>query len=269
MVPHRSSHRRTRLLVTGLVAVIALWAFLSYIVLPRMWAVHMRRHPALEDAPTITHTGSGIPGDALNVALVGSEEMIVRAMLAAGWHPADPITLRSSERIALDTVFHRPYEDAPVSNLYLWGRKEDLAYEMPVGDDPKKRHHVRFWKSDKVDDSGYPLWMGAATFDVRVGLSETTGQITHHIGPDIDTDRDLVISSLQHAGRVESVEWIDGFQNPPQGRNGGGDEWHTDGRLGVATLKTAAQMAASAPATAPTSAPATGPGPSPETAPGG
>ena len=31
---------------------------------------------------------------------------------------------------------------------------------------------------------------GGATFDERVGLSHTTGQITHHIAPDVDTERD-------------------------------------------------------------------------------
>lgn len=240
MFPHRSTPRTRRLVVMGFVAALAVWAVTAYIVMPRLWAIRMHRHPALADAPTITHTGSGIPGDALNVALIGSEEMIVRGMIAAGWHAADPITFKSSERIVVDTILHRPYEDAPVSNLYLWGRKEDLAYEQPIGDDPKMRHHVRFWKSDEVDDQGYPLWMGAATKDERVGLSDTTGQVTHHISPDIDAERDLVIDSLQKAGWVASVEWIDGFQNPPEGRNGGGDPWHTDGRLGIATLRTSA-----------------------------
>lgn len=232
------------MIVLGAIAAVALWALVAYVIVPWLWTIRMHRHPALADAPTITHTGSGIPGDALNVALIGSEEMIVRGMLAAGWHPADPITLKSSERIVLDTILHRPYEDAPVSNLYLWGRKEDLAYEQPIGNDPKKRHHVRFWKSDKVDDQGFPMWMGAATKDERVGLSDTTGQVTHHIGPDIDAERDLVIDSLQKAEWVAGVEWVDPFQNPREGRNGGGDRWETDGRLGVATLRTKANAIA-------------------------
>src|SRR6185369_11715834 len=104
-------------------------------------------------------------------------------MLAAGWHAADPLGLRSDLEIAADTVLARPYEDAPVSNLYLFGRKEDLAFEQPAGDDPRRRHHVRFWKSSKVDDQGRPAWVGSATYDQRVGLSHTTGQITHHIAP--------------------------------------------------------------------------------------
>ena len=50
-------------------------------------------------------------------------------MLAARWYPAGPLTLHSCLKIAADTVFRRRYDDAPVSNLYLFGRKEDLCWQ--------------------------------------------------------------------------------------------------------------------------------------------
>ena len=66
-------------------------------------------------------------------------------MLAAKWYPADRLTWRSCLRIADASVLRRAYADAPVSNLYLFG-EEDLAFEQPVGRDPRQRHHVRFWR---------------------------------------------------------------------------------------------------------------------------
>jgi len=54
-------------------------------------------------------------------------------MTAAGWFPADPITFKSSVRIAVDSVFRKPDVNAPVSNLYLFDRKQALAFEQPVG----------------------------------------------------------------------------------------------------------------------------------------
>ena len=42
------------------------------------------------------------------MGLIGVEDDVVRSMLAAGWSPADPITLRSSLRIAESVVFRRP-----------------------------------------------------------------------------------------------------------------------------------------------------------------
>ena len=234
--PEKIRRRRAGTLLRLFVVVVIVYLAVAYVVLPLLWRHREKRHPALADAPELTHTANGIPGDPLNVALVGTEEDVHLAMLAAKWYPADPITLKSAMRIAVGVVFKRPYDDAPVSSLYLWGRKEDLAFEQPVGDDPRRRHHVRFWRSEKVDEQGKPLWMGAATLDIRVGLSHTTGQITHHIGPDVDVERDKVINDIKQAGDLSAVYWIDGFQKELAGKNGGGDPWHTDGRLAVGML---------------------------------
>src|SRR4029453_4939627 len=195
------------------------------------------RHPALEDIPGITYTADGIPGDPLNVTLVGTKAEAIRILLAAQGHPADPLTLRSCLEIAATTVIKRPYDDAPVSNLFLWGRKEDLAFEQPVGHDPRQRHHVRFWRSDKRDPDGRPVWVGAAIFDERVGLSHTTGQITHYTAPDIDAERNTLFADLQRTGELSEVYFVDGFHHIRQGRNGGGDPWFTDGRLEVGVIR--------------------------------
>ena len=212
------------------------WAVAAYVIVPRLWVLYFRHHPLLVESARVTLTGDGHPGDPVNVALVGTEEEIVRAMTAAGWCPADAITLASTVRIAADTVLHRPDDDAPVSNLFLFGRKQDLAFEQPLAGGPIQRHHVRFWRWDELYE-GRPGWFGAATFDARVGLSHTTGQVTHHIAPDVDAERDRLASELQQAGVVQSTEWKDGFHAELEGRNGGGDPWHTDGRLAIVSLR--------------------------------
>jgi hypothetical protein len=232
--PVRAGVRRRLFLFVG--GILLLYLVTAYIILPLAWRTDIRRHPDLIGSPDITHTASGIPGDPLNISLVGSEADIIRAMTAAKWYPADPITFRSSVRIAVDSVFSRPDDDAPVSDLYLFGRKQDLAFEQPVGDSPRQRHHVRFWHSDKLD-KGRPVWLGSATFDVRVGLSHTTGEVTHHIGPNVDAERDRIADELRKAGEVLEVYWVDHFHKQLEGKNGGGDPWHTDGRLAVAVLR--------------------------------
>jgi hypothetical protein len=209
---------------------------IAYVLLPLRWRGYEKRHTALLNAPTITHTTTGIPGDPLNIAIVSSEEDLHRALLAAKWFPADAVTFKSSLRIAADTVLRRSYDEAPVSSLYLFDRKQDLAYEQPVGDDPRRRHHVRFWRSAQTDEQGRPAFFGAATFDERVGLSHTTGEITHHIGPDVDAERDKVIADLKQAQKLSGVYWVDDFQPQHAGKNGGGDPWRTDGRLAVGVV---------------------------------
>jgi hypothetical protein len=211
----------------------------AYLAIPFGWRRYTRRHPSLEEVPRITRTADGIPGDPLNVALIGTRAEVLRVMLAAKWDPADPLTFRSSLRIAEATVLRRPYGDAPVSNLYLFGRKEDLAFEQPVGRDPRRRHHVRFWHADKADPDGRPVWVGSATYDRKVGLSHTTGQVTHHIDADVDAERDHLLDDLKGTGDLVEAYTVAGFHQTREGRNGGGDPWHTDGDLSAGVIRPA------------------------------
>jgi hypothetical protein len=215
--------------------ILAAYLLIAYLLLPFIWKQYEQRHPALDNAPGITITGDKHPGDPLNVGLIGSEEDLKRVMAAAKWFPADPLGLKADLKIAADTVLKREYDKAPVSNLFLYGRKEDFAFEQPVGGDPSRRHHVRFWKARELDAWGRPLWFGSATYDKRVGLSDTTGQITHHIDGNVDAERDHLLGALEKTGGLSELTYIDNFHPNRTGRNGGGDLWETDGRLGLGT----------------------------------
>ncbi len=225
--------RRRWLLV--LVAVAVVYFTLAYIVLPALWT-HHEHEPSLASVPMVTRTSSGIPGDALNIGFVGSKEDVVRAMHASGWFPADPITLRTSIEIVGSVVLDRPYHDAPVSPLYYEGKKEQLAFEKPDGKSADKRHHVRLWPVLEKGTDGRPVWLGSVTFDRGVGLSRDTGQVTHHIAPDIDNERDLLMRDLREAGMVRSLFQISGTGPTLFGRNGEGDPYYTDGEIDVANL---------------------------------
>jgi LssY C-terminus len=225
-----------RRIVIGLTTLLLAYLVVAYLVMPLVWTWYVRDHPTLDAIPHITSTADGLPGDPLNVALIGTETALKKILLAAKWDQADPLTLRSSLEIAEAAVLERPYVDAPVSNLYLWGRKEDLAFEQPVGDNPRQRHHVRFWRADQVDRDGRPVWVGAAIYDTSVGFSDTTGQITHHTAADIDAERDKLFRDLKQTGDLSEVYTIQGFHKILQGRNGGGDPWHTDGGLAVGVI---------------------------------
>ncbi|MGB8710211.1 MAG: LssY C-terminal domain-containing protein, partial [Methyloceanibacter sp.] len=119
-----------------LVLITLVWAVAAYLIVPRLWAIYYRRHPPITRVDRVTKTGDGHPGDPINIGLAGDEADLVRGMRAAGWYPANPITVASSMRIAADTVLRRPDDDAPVSNLFLFGRKQDLAFEQPMPGGP-------------------------------------------------------------------------------------------------------------------------------------
>ncbi|QDT07281.1 hypothetical protein K227x_57080 [Rubripirellula lacrimiformis] len=216
-----------------------LWIVVAYALAPLMWDGYARIDPALDDTPRITNTGDHHPGDPLNVELIGSEQELGDIMTAAGWYLAAALGVESDFKIAADTVLSRPDDAAPVSSLYLFGRKEDFAFEQPVGDNPRHRHHVRLWKTASPDVDGRPKWIGSAVYDRRVGISRTTGQITHVTAPDVDTERDYLFECLEKTGQLESQYIVQGFHQQLSGRNGGGDPWRTDGDLYRGVIRSA------------------------------
>ena len=229
--------RACRWAALGFTGVVAVWICAAYVFLPWIWR-HYEHQPGLESAPKFSVTGSGIPGDPLNLGLVGSEAVVVQALLDAGWKPADPITWRTSLGIARSVLEGRPDPNAPVSNLYVFGRKQDLAFEKAAtaGGSASQRHHVRFWRADNLGLGHAPFWLGAATFDRSVGFSHLTGQITHHIGPDIDAERDALIDGLARLGWITEEYQVTGVGATLLGRNGGGDRYDTDGELSIGLL---------------------------------
>ena len=240
--------REARPLLVALATFLAVYLGVAYELAPAYWR-HYERQPALATKAMTTTTALGLPGDALNVGLEGSRDEVLCAMPAAGWRPADPITWRSSLRIADSVLLRRAYPTAPVSDLFYDGRRQDLAFEKAAGISPKERHHVRFWLVLAQGDSGEPLWLGSATFDRSVGVSRYTGQVTHHIAPDIDAERDLLAHDLAAAGMVEASYSVSGVGPTVFARNGGGDPYFTDGEISVSRLSPGCKIVLASPPT--------------------
>jgi hypothetical protein len=233
--PTKRARSKLRRLSTIAAAVALGYVAFAYLLLPFAWT-HYEHQRKLQGFCMTTVTSEGIPGDPLNVGLVGGETDVVCAMHAAGWSPADPITLASSLKIIGSVVFDRPYVDAPVSNLFYQGRKEDLAFQKPRGNSADRRDHVRLWKVLDIGDEGRPVWLGSAAYDRGVGLSRYTGEVTHKIGADIDAERDRLINDLTKVGVVEATYEVSGIGPTFTGRNGDGFPYYTDGEIHFARL---------------------------------
>jgi hypothetical protein len=237
--PHHDHARLERFLL-GSLSVVLVYTLFAYVILPAFWT-HHEHQKGLAALPMVTLTAQGIPGDPVNVGLVGDDRDVLCAMQAAGWYPADRVTLRSSIEIVGSVVLDRPYHDAPVSNLYYLGRHEDLAFEKPDGKSADRRHHVRFWKVLETGEEQRPVWLGDATFDRGVGVSHYTGAVTHHIDADIDAERALLTADLESAGMVTAKYQVTGIGPTMAGRNGGGDLYYTDGEVWILRLVEACQ----------------------------
>lgn len=212
---------------------LVIWVVAAYVLLPRLNRVLSGLY-----VPDYfigrTRTADGLLGDPVNLAVIGTMAELRSLMLAAGWSEPDPVTARSSWRIIEASLLRRSYPSAPVSALFVFQRKQTMAFEREVDGSPAQRHHVRFW----VCPDGWKLpggfdvdLIGAATFDRRVGLSLFTFQVTHKIAENTDRERDLVVADLQGSGAA--VHTIRHFSTGYHSRNGGGDAIETDGDLPI------------------------------------
>jgi hypothetical protein len=214
------------------------WVIMAYALLPRVHRILSSLY-----IPDYfigrARTGDGVLGDPVNLAVVGPAEELRQAMFTAGWIEADPLTPATAWRTLLSTVLGHSYPGAPVSSLYVFGNKQDLAFQREIDGNPRKRHHVRFWRCPDtwMLPGGIAVdWVGAGTYDRSVGLSLFTFQITHKIADRTDEERDFIIETLRAANAVESVHIIRNFSTGYHHRNGGGDSIRTDGHLPIIDL---------------------------------
>src|SRR5262249_5138493 len=159
--------------------------------LPKAAQQGRRRSLAVDPAqlPLTDFMREGHPGDPINLVVIGTDSQLGAAFASAGWYRADEITVITSLRIMFDTIFARKYSTAPVSNQYLFGHKQDFAYEKP-GKNVRVRDHVLVWRSKLPGPDSRPVWVGAATPDIKVALSPRPHPPNHLIDPHAAPDRD-------------------------------------------------------------------------------
>lgn len=217
---------------------IPIYLLLAYLILPRLHTGLSRIY--LPDYFIgRARTREGILGDPLNLAFLGSEAQIHAAMTAAGWTPADPINAHSTRRIITSTLTRKSYAEAPVSDLYVFSRRQDFAYQREVDGNPAQRHHVRFWQTPEgwLLPGGHKIdWIAGGTYDRKVGFSLFTLQITHKIEQDTDIERDYIVNTLETSDAAIRTHVIENFSTGYHARNGGGDNIETDGNLPIVNV---------------------------------
>lgn len=188
----------------------------------------------LEEAPQRASGKNQAPGDPLNLVVIGSQQEIEQTFREAGWSAAERKNAKSVWQTVRAVAGDQGYGRAPVSELYLYGRPEDLAFEKTLNTFVK-RHHLRLWRSSATTPDGREIWLGAATHDV--GLDIRPGVVSHAIDPDLDAERAKVGADLMVTGRVATVA-LTARPNPlSEGLTATGASWKTDGRLLVIDLK--------------------------------
>jgi len=231
-------------------ALAATYGIAAYIVLPR--AVRMGlKILQRKRVPRFTITGDGLPGDPVNLVLIGTLEQLHAAFAIAGWSEADRLGVASSWRMIRAFVLNSPYPTAPFSTLYLYGRGQDIGFQKAIDNSPRKRHHIRFWalslaraeatvgttafwlNTDRPPRNAHVLWVGAGTKDTGLSLTKLTFQITHSTDSDTNAERDYIIAELRDKRVIADANlYRSGQRLPLEPVN----RYVTDGEVTVARL---------------------------------
>jgi hypothetical protein len=193
----------------------------------------------LAGAPQRVQSKAKKPGDPLNLIVIGNSDQILNAFKQAGWTEARKLGTVSAVGTMRAMVSDNGYENAPVSQLYLFGRVEDLAFEKML-DTFMKRHHLRLWRTLVATPDGRDIWLGASTHDI--GLDVHLGVVSHAIDTNLDAERAKVGADLM-AGGLVAAERLVARPNPlTEGKTATGGTWTTDGQMLVIELKTSGAM---------------------------
>jgi LssY-like putative type I secretion system component LssY len=233
-----------------ILALSVVYGLAAYVILPRIVRMSVKILQR-KRVPSFTLTGDGLPGDPVNLVLIGDFGKLRAAFLAAGWTEADALGLTSSWRMVVAFVFNRPYPAAPFSTLFLFGRGQDVGFQKAIDGSPRKRHHVRFWSlnleqteetlgtadfwlnTDRPADEEPALWVGAATKDTGMSFTRFTFQVTHATAADTNAERDLIVSELKATGAIAALAFHQAGERLRAGRV---NHYVTDGEVAAASL---------------------------------
>jgi hypothetical protein len=206
--------------------VLLVYGIIAYIIFPltvRLWRVVFKPN----HLPLYAITPDGWPSDPINIAVIAkSRRDFIRTMKRAGWDTADQVNLVTSWKMVQAYLVGTPYPTAPFANLYIFGRKHDLGFQIQTGNppSPQHRHHVRFWQLkgsihehetfwqtllNRFIRPKRQVWIGAATHDVApFAFRWRNLQFTHGIDEDTNKEREYLIDTLRKSKQLGAVTSI-------------------------------------------------------------
>lgn len=239
-----------------LLSILVTYGFLAYVSIPFLLRIrHLLTPPTHVPTRTISRDGWAI--DPINlVMLAKNEKEFVWAMRKAGWFVADPLNIKSALRMAYSVLFKKPYPNAPFGTYYVFGRKQDLGFQIPLNGNPRHRHHVRFWRlgttilEEDHEHHGFwrkllkpflvkekEVWVGAAVLDSGLNIRVRNLQIDHRIDSDTAKERDFLVQTLRDTRVLKDAITIKAGEPLHTRHQGFGETIIADGYVKLCELK--------------------------------
>ncbi len=171
---------------------------------------------ALEAMPCCaTNKDGSRNGDPLNLVIIGGVEDAFASLVRRGWSPTEVTWKGSVMRMMSSALSRERYPYAPISNLYLFGRPQDIALQK-ARDNIHQRNHLRLWRSSMLYH-GKPVWVGQISRDIgsRMTIHSPT-LTTHKIDPDVDEAARALIEDLVYSQGLRAIGLVKGVGAAPK-----------------------------------------------------
>ena len=191
---------------------------------------------ALETLPCCATNNDGSKnGDPINLVVVGGLDDAFPAFARRGWRPTEHKWSGSIMKMVTSALSGERYAYAPVSDLYMFGRAQDLALQK-ARDNIHQRNHLRLWLSP-LRHHGKQVWVGQISRDIGSRLTIHSPTLTtHKIDPDVDEARSALAQDMAYSQNLAKIGYVKGVgaapRNAPRG-NLTTDPYYTDGLRSV------------------------------------
>jgi hypothetical protein len=168
---------------------------------------------AVEQMPCCATTADGTgTEDPLNFVLLGDGPDVLSSLLRAGWNVTEVLDRRSAFRLFYSYFFDQAYLNAPISSVYLFGRRQDLALQK-TRETARERNHLRIWLAP-LRYQGKPVWVGQISRDIGLSYS-LRSFLGHVVDPDVDEARDYLVFDLLETQGMTRFGWVTGVGAAP------------------------------------------------------
>ena len=150
--------------------------------------------------------------------VVGGLDDAFPAFVRRGWRPTEEKWSGSVWQDGdIRAVAGERYPYAPVSDLYMFGRAQDLALQK-ARDNIHQRNHLRLWLSP-MRYHGKQVWVGQISRDIGSRLTIHSPTLTtHKIDPDVDEARARWREDMAYSQNLAKIGCVKGVGAAPQER---------------------------------------------------
>ncbi len=228
--------------------ILVIWAVILYVGFAYQFSPDLNKKAVIQDvviiddvsdifkAYDLTEYSETLYGNRMEpvslIIVAKGDQHLIDSMKNSGWDLAELPNISTMIKSAKTAINNDSYPTAPMTPSFWNAEVHNFGFQKPTDKNSVRyRHHARFWKTNIQTQDGRSIYVGTISLDVGIKW-----YITHRIGPDIDTERELMLSDLKRADKVNDYYKIQ-LVEPHLGKNFVKDQFFTDGKSYIIYLK--------------------------------